>query len=60
MVLDMSLFSGLALELAYQEFKERFSSSEKYKCLMGSKQTEDVDMAEETIEESKGAVEETK
>ena len=30
-VLDLSLFSGLALELAYQEFNGRFSKGDKFK-----------------------------
>ena len=61
MVLDLSLFSGLSLELAYQEFKARFSQSEKYQQLVESKQTGDAEMVEDTNEETKDSViEETK
>ena len=36
MVIDMSLFTGLSLELAYQEFRDKFTKSEKYSTFLAS------------------------
>ena len=61
-VLDLSLFSGLALELAYQEFNGRFSKGDKFKQVtVNAQQAKDVETTDETMEETKQtAVEESK
>ena len=52
MVIDMSLFTGLSLELAYQEFRDKFTKSEKYSVFLASQSQGDVEM-EESKEEKK-------
>ena len=34
MVIEMSMFTGLSLELAYQEFRDKFIQGEKYQSYL--------------------------